>query len=545
MRITPYLEGLKIRASESKASDKTGNLYDAFNFETPIATDTLSVTNSSVDVFIDKEANLEMIKVVDNVIALIEFPKKKGLNVDYSKAMRYVQKNVTSENLIQFLAIYKNKTGTDFLNEINKNGTEDKRTQKFVDDVLEIAFSTFFEKSPETTKYLATVLIEDFYGDNKENIWPHLALMCSYEDFPSILFEYNKMAESMNVDLEKYKINLPLSNESYERTKSLTNLLSAINNEDTLNEELKTMVMNALINCSVESGDLLKKDENEKIRQIIAQIATADISTLFEIKNKYTQDIEYDLIQHRNDTIKSYIDIRRLARRPEQMEGIEVTQTNSLDGQFSQFRNTGSCWLLGGLISMINNDNAKKILEEHCTYNQENNTYDVYLAGVDKRYTISADDRIESSQYANGNSKIRAIEIAIDTYFKEIAYQTLNDEVIDINSNDEDELYRLFLGDSKTGVFEYTPESREILMNENKVFNFLFHFDEDIDTSNMGINMKDNTPALICNDHSFPFIKADNEYYYLGDTADSENIIKISIEDFAKLKATVGYGELE
>jgi len=65
-----------------------------------------------------------------------------------------------------------------------------------------------------------------------------------------------------------------------------------------------------------------------------------------------------------------------------------------------------------------------------------NGNVTVELKGVEKKYVISAEEIEKSNHLASGDPDIRAIELAVDKYLKELAYEMTDNGDIDFSSAD-------------------------------------------------------------------------------------------------------------
>jgi len=90
---------------------------------------------------------------------------------------------------------------------------------------------------------------------------------------------------------------------------------------------------------------------------------------------------------------------------------------NGKIGGYAQ-RSENTCWVLGSLDAMSQNEKYAKILKESISVD-ENENITVKLGGIGKEYTFNADEIRKDQTLAKGDDDVKAFEYAVKLYRKE------------------------------------------------------------------------------------------------------------------------------
>jgi len=193
----------------------------------------------------------------------------------------------------------------------------------------------------------------------------------------------------------------------------------------------------------------------------------------------YTKDLVEDFNSHVDSWNKYTIDFTRLINRCH--AGQNSTITGKPDGKIDtnniHQEGTGDCWLLASILSATNKNQKGLEYINNILSVDSNGNVTVELKGVEKKYVISAEEIEKSNHLASGDPDIRAIELAVDKYLKELAYEMTDNGDIDFSSADLNGEYSDFAFQVLYGNVDTLPESEIMTENyndENKVYSLSF-----------------------------------------------------------------------
>ena len=272
-----------------------------------------------------------------------------------------------------------------------------------------------------------------------------------------------------------------------------------------------------------------------------------------DISAEFDKEIQYqmDKITPLNG---EYLDIliKQLSDREDALsvEGAENTSPNGvIDSEFAQ-GTTGDCWLLASLIAINNTPKGKEILEKTLKVNDDGSVT-VHLQGVDKTYTITEEELENNSQLATGDMDVRAIEIAMNKYFKE--ERGVNNH-LDINANRAAIAYEILTGETcsyarKNYSFNYNANKGSLEIVSSITQNRIGITDDIIDnfnTENLVTTVSSHSipfsevseeyerDFILYNNHAYTVKSADEEFVYLINPHNSKKTISISRTLFKK-----------
>lgn len=165
------------------------------------------------------------------------------------------------------------------------------------------------------------------------------------------------------------------------------------------------------------------------------------IPNMKDLVKKYDKDKGLDEISQR----RLSADFKKIVNRSDTLKTAVPERPNGkIDKSFKQ-GNTGDCWLLAGIKSLSMSEGGKKILNNAVKVDANGNAT-VTLKGVGKKYTVTARDLKCSNELSSGDTDVRALEIAMDRYFRE----TVPEGSADIDGNTVGKALKLLGDPNKT-----------------------------------------------------------------------------------------------
>ena len=480
--------------------------------------------------------------LVDDLEADITAKNKLGLPTTRPSIEENVLKRITYSNVYEILNEYKNKTGRDLTQDINDEIGLSKDTR----DKLINHIETLYCKSlapEESGDYLAQKLFDDIQGLGSGKLSEHVKMIDS-RNLKYVLVKYRELT---NEKLEN------TMNNTDRFTTFLTEYLGFYVDTDKIAEDL-TPIEGLLTAISDEWG--LKESER---KALIKQIIDASLNDKApEIQSRIRRDIE----SHPEDNYKIEVDIYRAEnanrgdlRNPElKNEKLKTKENKTFSGQIKQGE-TGDCWLLAGLNSIITKPEMRKELEKLVKIDPKTGDYLVELKGEKKTYRITKTDLNEYTALSTGSEKVNAIEIAMDKFIRDENY---NDEEGKIFSIDEDfgtvdditidgnfskYLWRTLFGYNPNLFDIKIDSSTEDFNNPERVYSMSLKAGEFISISNLAKSEKQENYEIISR-HAYSIIGSDDENIYLLNPWDSEDKITITRENFKKLDARIELYEI-
>ena len=238
-------------------------------------------------------------------------------------------------------------------------------------------------------------------------------------------------------------------------------------------------------------------------------------------------------------------------RFPDEASEVAEKVNGKIDKDFSQ-GNTGDCWLLAAIKSISLKEKGQKVLTNSIKVDKNGNVT-VTLKGGHKSYKFTQKEIAARTDLSQGDMDVRAIEMAVDQYIKDMGYGDLTNYKFSINGNHETFAYKLLLGTFDTYALE-EKRKQENMMNINQFYsgevNKIKFDNKKIDSFNdknkifcvsthtMKKDVKlssdsDSSAILTCN-HAYSVVKSDKKFVYLINPWDSSKTFKITREQFIK-----------
>lgn len=279
----------------------------------------------------------------------------------------------------------------------------------------------------------------------------------------------------------------------------------------------------------------------------ILNFGNSIIQHIYE-KGGYIKDIVEDLNSNMDSWNKSVVNYTRLLNRCN--AGHTSTITGKPDGKIDinniQQAGTGDCWLIASILSATNKNQKGLDYINSMLSVDTNGNVTVELKGVNKKYVISAEEIEKSNHLASGDPDIRAIEIAIDKYMKELAYETTSNgnfdfSHADINGDFGNFAYQVIFGNG------YTSEQPDIMNedynSENQVYSLSFGDNPNVKAT--VLSGAEQQEVDLIGRHAYAIKRSDEKYVYLINPHDSSETLQVDRSLLQTENPRVYYAEIE
>lgn len=347
------------------------------------------------------------------------------------------------------------------------------------------------------------------------------------------------LSEPLNDVFDKYPNLLEDidSNFSGENKKDIQEiLLRNIDSPNDINSNIIEKIMNSNFEVYLDANP-------ELFGQIQSAKTTKEKEKLFVDLLRYVQEksLKEDMSGQEKETISSPIN-------------------GKIDLDFKQ-GNIGDCWLLASLMALKDKPEGQNVLNSLISY--DGNNVSVNFKGVNKSYTISAEEIQKDVFVSQGDGDIRAIELAFDKYLQEMA-KNGKESNINIDGNLPSFAMGVILGNSKQDVSHVTKNkdkkyvfikpdynNYDSLINDfnNSQKVYTFSFTEEV--INFGakhkfscINTRNNQNLPLETGHAYSIVKADDEFIYFRNPHDSSQLYKMTKDAFKQFTPNIESAEM-
>ena len=232
-------------------------------------------------------------------------------------------------------------------------------------------------------------------------------------------------------------------------------------------------------------------------------------------------------------------------------EASEVTEkvNGKIDKDFSQ-GDAGDCWLLAAIKSISMKEKGQKVLNDSIKIDK-NGDVTVTLKGGHKSYKFTQKEIAARTDLSQGDMDVRAIEMAVDQYIKDMGCGDLTNYRFSINGNHGTFAYKLLLGTFDTYASEekrkqenmmninqfYSGEVNKIKFDNKKIDSFndknkIFSVSTHTMKEDVKLSSDDDSSAILTCNHAYSVVKSDKKFVYLINPWDSSKTFKITREQF-------------
>lgn len=213
------------------------------------------------------------------------------------------------------------------------------------------------------------------------------------------------------------------------------NLVDIINQTEHLSNQQKKECLNYMVDLGKKTADYGNQRSDDVVPSMKKLVAQYDSQHGLDEISKKRLVADFKKIINRSDTLKTAV--------PERPNG-------KIDRSYKQGQ-TGDCWLLAGIQSLAMTPQGKKMLDNAVKVDKKGNAT-VTLKGVGKKYTVTSRDLKCSNELSTGDTDVRALEIAMDRYFRE-SVTAEQDSRADIDGNSVGKALALLGDPNKTVEF--------------------------------------------------------------------------------------------
>lgn len=457
-----------------------------------------------------------------------------GLPTTRPSISENVLKRITSENVLETLEKYREKTGRDLVTDIDDEiGLSKSLRDKLINHVDTLYCKN--AKPKDSGKYLAKKLFDDIQGLGSGKLAEHVK-MINPKNLKYVLTEYRNLTSDKQIrTFQAYnelfylgmRIGVNLSSvkgpEAVKKLAPFEGLLTAIQGEFGLKQSTRNSLIKQIVKVALED-----KDSGTKSR------------------------ISKDISRHPKDTYKVEVDLYRASnsvdgdlRNPKLNEArLNTPKNKTFKGQVKQGR-TGDCWLLAGLNSIIANPSALKQLEKQVKYDPKTGNYSVYMNGLKQTYVVTKEDLKNYTAISSGSEKVNAVEIAMDKCMRDSAYNAKGvsfhvDEKfgyvgsVTIDGNSSSTLWNTLFGDNYKMRPNIDP-LKEDFNNPKRLYGFSLSGSDDNRTVLGVASSNKSKDYAIISRHAYSIIGSDENNIYFSNPWDSSEKITIPRADFKNI----------
>jgi len=280
-----------------------------------------------------------------------------------------------------------------------------------------------------------------------------------------------------------------------------------------LNNKQKQDSMNFLVDLGKKTADYGNQRSDDVIPNMKDLVKKYDTGLSKADRRRLSAD--FKKIINRSDTLQTEVPAR---------------PNGKLDGTFRQ-GNTGDCWLLSGLQALSMTKEGKAILEKAVKVDAQGNAT-VTLENVGKTYKITARDLKCSNELSTGDTDFRALEIAVDRYFRE----EMPGGDADIDGNTSSKAFEVLLGSDNIRSAG-NPRSLATLLEDVQAKGMkgragVTGIAGFVDPSDIVATNEKGESVKMYNGHAYTFKSVDDNYVYLINPHNSASTIKVSKEQY-------------
>ncbi len=494
---------LRPNYSQNKFYDDNGELKEVNYYDVRKNTNR-NITYSGEYPFLETINGKEKNLLAQDLYEDISAKTKLGVPTTRSSINKNVLKRINNKNVYKLLNDYKKKYGNDLMDDIKSEiGLKKEVREKLINHIKNCMKNSLKEYAEEAGEYIANLLAEDIYGIGSGNLEKDIYLI-NKDNVGYAAKKYLEIAEEKYYEARKKHnpIDIPFTDITINPAMAIApieGLIESINMEFGLDQEVIDKLIKHIKDCALKSG-----------------YKTEDVTF-------YTKDIVDDIKTHDKDINKLNIDINRLSNRHEVSNDYTDSNFVSANGKIDEkFRqgHIGDCWLVAGISAILECKGGKEVIENLLDYDEKTGNVTVNLKGFNKKYTITAEEIKNFNQLSIGDGDIRAIEIALDRYLKECAYEDENFDYFDIDGNHTSFLFKALLGNAEELTIEEAISKN--VLNKKDIVLALGSAKNSKDIK--ATIEKNGVRVNIMERHAYAIVKSDSKYIYLKDPGYFTNI---------------------
>ncbi len=445
----------------------------------------------------------------------------------------------------------------DVLNGINAKNIEliwdefEKKTGKSIIDVLRNKYTIDSKVKAQCINHIEKLFCQNY--NDKEKMGAFLADRI-YEDINGIhnceLTSHIKMINKDNLKYVMTAYRLKAAQNNYNDQDRFNDTMHTLRKY--LPEPLCTFAADNIIKQVTPFRGLLEAIDTSSVSQAKKkELIKHLMDTAMEDKNELAvRNAKRDIASHPRDMHKVEIDLYRVQnaeggdmRNPNIGKTDNEKTTREFLGTTRKQGRVGDCWLIAGLNSIIAKPEMLAKLNKLVSYDDKTGNYTVTMKGAKKKYVVSSKEIAEAGHLSTGSLKTKAVEIAMDRYIKENAYADKNLSTwidtefgyvlnVDINDGYTPTIWHALWGYNFDIESEQPDIAKEDFNKPDRVYSFALNGKDNI----YGMaKSKKNPSCEIVARHAYSIIGSDSKNVYVLNPWDSDDVITISREDFAKM----------
>lgn len=298
------------------------------------------------------------------------------------------------------------------------------------------------------------------------------------------------------------------------------NLVDVINQTEHLSNDQKKECLDYMVDLGKKTADYGNQRSDDVVPNMKKLVAQYDSQYGLDEISKKRLTADFKKIINRSDTLQTAV--------PERPNG-------KIDKFYKQGQ-TGDCWLLAGIQSLAMTPQGKKMLDNAVKVDKNGNTT-VTLKGVGKKYTVTARDLKCSNELSTGDTDVRALEIAMDRYFRETVTADRGSQA-DIDGNSVGKALALLGDPNKTVEFmgQRNVATGIVSLADSGMKNkaAVTGMSGNIDPSDIKAYDENGKRVKVYNAHAYSVQEIAVDGITLVNPHDTSHTLKMSLEDYIK-----------
>ncbi len=298
------------------------------------------------------------------------------------------------------------------------------------------------------------------------------------------------------------------------------NLVDVINQTPHLSNDQKKECLEYMVDLGKKTADYGNQRSDDVVPNMKKLVAQYDSQYGLDEVSKKRLAADFKKIINRSDTLQTAV--------PEIPNG-------KIDKSYKQGQ-TGDCWLLAGIQSLAMTPQGKKMLDNAVKVDKNGNAT-VTLKGVGKKYTVTARDLKCSNELSTGDTDVRALEIAMDRYFRETVTADASSQA-DIDGNSVGKGLALLGDPSKTKEYSGARgvATGIVALADSGMKNkaAVTGMSGNIDPSDIKAYDENGKRVKVYNAHAYSIQEIATDGITLVNPHDTSHTLKMSLEDYIK-----------